>query len=144
LEEVETVPGTDGRKMSKSYGNYIPLFGTDEEIKKSVMSIVTDSKTPAEAKNPDEIIIYQLYKLVTPEKSIEMKERFEKGGLGYGEAKTMLYDAIIEMIAPMRELRKKYEDNPALVQEILEKGKQKARLISEAKMEEVRSKAGLK
>ena len=144
LEEVETVPGIDGRKMSKSYGNYIPLFGTDDEIKKTVMSIVTDSKTPDESKNSDEIIIYQLYKLVAPEKENEMKERFAKGGLGYGEAKTMLYEAILEMIAPMRELRKKYEDNPALVKEILEKGKQKARLISEAKMEEVRSKTGLK
>ncbi len=143
LADVETVPGTDGQKMSKSYGNIIPLFGTDAEIKKAVMGIVTDSKNPEDPKNPDDVIVYQLYKLVAPEKSVEMKTKLEQGGLGYGDAKKMLLEAILEMVAPMRERRAYYEQNPALVAEILEQGKQKVRAIAEAKMDEVREKIGL-
>jgi tryptophanyl-tRNA synthetase len=143
LADVETVPGTDGQKMSKSYGNIIPLFGTDAEIKKAVMGIVTDSKNPEDPKNPDDVIVYQLYKLVAPEKSAEMKTKLAQGGLGYGDAKKMLLEAILEMVAPMRERRAYYEQNPALVAEILEQGKQKARAIAEAKMNEVREKIGL-
>jgi len=143
LEDVETVPGTDGRKMSKSYGNTIPLFGTDAEIKKAVMSIVTDSKTPEEPKNAEEVIIYQLYKVVAKDKAQDMKELLEKGGLGYGEAKKMLLEAILEMVAPMRERRAYYEQNPALVEEILTKGREQALLVAGAKMKEVKKKVGL-
>jgi tryptophanyl-tRNA synthetase len=143
VKDFAIVPGTDGQKMSKSYGNIIPLFGTDAEIKKAVMGIVTDSKNPEDPKNPDEVVVYQLYKLVAPEKSAEMKTKLEQGGLGYGDAKKMLLEAILEMVAPMRERRAYYEQNPTLVAEILEQGKQKARLIAEAKMDEVREKIGL-
>lgn len=143
LEDVETVPGTDGRKMSKSYGNTIPLFGTDEEIKKAVMSIVTDSKAPEEKKNAEEVIVYQLYKIVAGDKAGEMKELLENGGLGYGEAKNMLFEAILEMVAPMRERRAYYEQNPALVEEILKKGREQALLVAGAKMAEVKEKVGL-
>lgn len=143
LEDVETVPGTDGRKMSKSYGNTIPLFGTDEEIKKAVMSIVTDSKAPEEKKNAEEVIVYQLYKIVAGDKAGEMKELLENGGLGYGEAKNMLFEAILEMVAPMRERRAYYEQNPALVEEILKKGREQALLVAGAKMKEVKEKVGL-
>lgn len=143
VKDVAIVPGTDGQKMSKSYGNIIPLFGSDAEIKKAVMGIVTDSKNPEDSKNPDEVIVYQLYKLVAPEKSGEMKTKLEQGGLGYGDAKKMLLEAILEMVAPMRERRAYYEQNPTLVAEILEQGKQKARAIAEAKMNEVRQKIGL-
>jgi len=142
-EDVAVVPGTDGQKMSKSYGNTIPLFGTNAEIKKAVMGIVTDSKEPADKKDPDEVIIYKLYKLVAPEKSDDMKNGLEAGGLGYGDAKKMLLDAILEMVAPMREKREYYESNPDLVDEILEKGKQQARTVAEMKMKDVREKVGL-
>lgn len=142
-EDVAVVPGTDGQKMSKSYGNTIPLFGTDAEIKKAVMGIVTDSKEPADKKDPEEVIIYKLYKLIAPEKSDVMKNGLEAGGLGYGDAKKMLLEAILEMVEPMREKRAYYENNPKLVDEILEKGKQKARIVAEAKMLEVRKKVGL-
>ncbi len=143
LEDVETVPGTDGRKMSKSYGNTIPLFGTDEEIKKAVMSIITDSKAPEEKKNAEEVIVYQLYKIVVGDRAGEMKELLEKGGLGYGEAKNMLFEAILEMVEPMRERRAYYEQNPALVEEILKKGREQALLVAGAKMKEVKEKVGL-
>ncbi len=143
VADVAVVPGTDGQKMSKSYNNTIPLFGTDAEIKKAVMSIVTDSKEPEDKKNPDEVIIYQIYKLVAPEKSEEMKSGLEAGGLGYGDAKKMLLEAILEMIIPMRERRAEFESNPSLVDEILEKGREKARKVAEAKMREVKEKVGL-
>jgi tryptophanyl-tRNA synthetase len=144
IEDVETVPGVDGQKMSKSYGNTIPLFGTDAEIKKAIMGIVTDSKEPEDKKNPDEVIVYQLYKLVAPEqKVVEMKEGLEKGGLGYGAAKKMLLEAVLEMIAPMRERRAEFEAKPELVDEILRKGTEKAREVAEAKMNEVKQNVGL-
>ena len=76
LEKVKTVPGTDGRKMSKSYGNTIPLFGTDEEIKKTVMSIVTDSKTPAEPKDPETCNIFALHKLFSGDQIADLEKRY--------------------------------------------------------------------
>lgn len=144
VEEVETVSGVDGQKMSKSYGNTIPLFGADAEIKKAVMSIVTDSKEPADKKNPDDVIIYQIYKLVAGEDKVEeMRNGLEQGGLGYGDAKKMLLEAILEMVAPMRARRAEFEQNPKLVEKILEKGTEKARKVAEAKMNEVKEKVGL-
>lgn len=143
VEDVETVPGTDGQKMSKSYGNIIPLFGNDSEIKKAVMGIVTDSKEPQDKKNPEEVIVYQLYKLVAPEKESEMRQGLEEGGLGYGDAKKMLLEAIMEMIEPMRERRAKYEADPSLVNEILEKGRARAQEVASQKIKEVKEKVGL-
>ncbi|MCF7831844.1 MAG: tryptophan--tRNA ligase [Candidatus Pacebacteria bacterium] len=143
VKDVAIVPGTDGQKMSKSYGNIIPLFGTDAEIKKAVMSIVTDSKNPEDPKNPDDVIVYQLYKLVAPEKSDKMKTQLETGGLGYGDAKKMLLEAILEMVAPMRERRAYYENNPDLVEKILKQGGEKARYVAQEKMSRVRKLVGL-
>ncbi len=143
VKDVAIVPGTDGQKMSKSYGNIIPLFGTDAEIKKAVMGIVTDSKNPEDPKNPDDVIVYQLYKLVAPEKSGEMKTMLEQGGLGYGDAKKMLLEAILEMVVPMRERRTYYENNPDLVEKILKQGGEKARNIAQEKMSRVRKLVGL-
>lgn len=143
-ENVAVVHGTDGQKMSKSYNNTIPLFGSDAEIKKAVMSIVTDSAEPSEPKNPDENHIFNIYKLVaTDEQVTEMRNGFEQGGLGYGDAKKMLLSAILEMVQPMRERRARYENNPELVDQILEQGKVKARERALAIMEEVRKKVGL-
>ncbi len=119
LEAVEVVPGTDGQKMSKSYGNTIPLFGTDEEIKKAVMSITTDSRGPEEEKNPDELIIYQIHKLFNS--SDELKKHYAQG-LGYGDAKKKLIEDIITFVTPMRERRASYAANPDLVRDILIQG----------------------
>lgn len=140
LEDVAIVPGTDGQKMSKSYGNTIPLFGTDEEITKAVMSIATDSRGKDEAKNPDDLILYQIHKLFNP--SEELKSQYTKG-LGYGDAKKLLIEDIIAFITPMRERRKQYEDNPKLVQEILVRGAMKANDIAMKKIFEVYEAVGL-
>lgn len=140
LEEVETVPGTDGQKMSKSYGNTIPLFGTDKEIEKAVMSIVTDSQGKDEEKNPDELVLYQIHKLFNP--SAELRAQYTKG-LGYGDAKKMLVKDIIDFVTPMRERRKKYEDDPKLVEEILLHGAVKANEIAMQKLQAVYEAVGL-
>lgn len=144
VKDVETVPGIDGQKMSKSYGNVIPLFGTDEEIKKAVMSIVTDSKAPEEKKVAEENNIYKIYKLVaTTEEREVMRAGFENGGLGYGEAKKMLLEEIYAYFAPMRKVYDKLQANPKKVYNILAKGEKKVRKIAEKKMQTVRKLTGL-
>lgn len=145
LENVAVVPGIDGRKMSKSYGNTIPLFGTDEEIKKAVMGIITDSKLPEEKKDPESCNIFALYKLFGNEDEIKnLRERYEKGGIGYKESKDMLYEKIIDFISPMREKRQEYEKNPDKVLEILMDARDKIRKIILSKMDIVRNNVGNK
>ncbi len=140
LETVETVPGTDGQKMSKSYGNTIPLSATDEEITKAVMSIATDSRGKDEEKNPDDLVLYQIHKLFNP--SAELRASYSKG-LGYGDAKKMLIKDIIDFLAPMRERRKVYEDDPKLVEEILLQGAVKANEVAMQKLQAVYEATGL-
>jgi len=144
VENVETVPGTDGQKMSKSYGNTIPLFGTDKEIKKAIMGIVTDSKLPEEPKNPDECNIFALHKLITPEPQLsEIEKGYREGGLGYGDSKKILLQNYLAFIQPMREKRKYYEDNPGIVRQILDEGKIKIQSKVGPFMKEIREKVGL-
>jgi tryptophanyl-tRNA synthetase len=144
LESVATVPGTDGQKMSKSYKNTIPLFGTDEQIKKAVMSIVTDSKTPDEPKDPDTCNIFALHKLFLDAQALsDVRKRYTQGGLGYKESKEMLLQEIFALIAPMRERRQTYEKDPSLVHEIINNGNKKAQEIAERKMTVVRSAIGV-
>lgn len=144
MDSVAVVPGTDGQKMSKSYGNTIPLFGTDKEIKKAIMGIVTDSKLPDEPKNPDECNVFALHKLITSEPQLsEIKQAYEQGGLGYGDSKKILLENYLEFIKPMREKRKYYENNQGIVRQILDEGKTKIQKIAQLKMKEVRQKVGL-
>jgi tryptophanyl-tRNA synthetase len=145
LENVATVPGIDGQKMSKSYGNTIELFASDEEITKAVMSIVTDSKSPEEKKDPEHDNIFALHKLFTEGLEFEdIKERYENGGIGYKESKEVLARNIIRFITPMRERREKLSKDKKKLLEILEEGGKKARERAEEKMDEVRDKVGLK
>lgn len=143
LEEVKTIPGLDGRKMSKSYGNTISLFAEDEEIKKLVMSIVTDSKTPEEPKDPETCNVFALYKLVSGEQLPEIEKRYREGGIGYKESKDILVENMIKFITPLREKRKAIADDKETVLKILENGGDIARSKAESKMEEVRRKVGL-
>lgn len=140
LEDVGTIPGTDGQKMSKSYGNTIPLSATDEEITKAVMSIPTDSRGKDEEKNPDDMVLYQIHKLFNS--SDDLKSQYRQG-LGYGDAKKMLIADIISFVTPMRERRKKYEDDPKLVQEILLQGAMKANDVAMKKLTDVYESVGL-
>ena len=143
VEGVGSLPGNDGRKMSKSYGNHLPLFSTDEEIKKFVMGIKTDSKGVDEPKNPDEDILFAYHKLVSQDQLAAIREKYEKGGMGYKESKEILINSLIKFISPLREKRAEIAKNPERVQEILKAGTKKARAKAEAKMAEVRQKVGL-
>ena len=144
LSDVETVPGIDGRKMSKSYDNVIPLFATDEEIKKAVMKIPTDSKGVEEKKNPDDSILFSIHKLfLQGEELKKLKEKYEKGGMGYKEAKELLIKDISDFIRPMREKREMLAQDMETVFDILKEGGKRAQAKAEKKMKEVREKVGL-
>jgi tryptophanyl-tRNA synthetase len=145
LDDVKIVPGTDGQKMSKSYNNTIPLFATDKEIKKAVMSIPTDSKAIEEPKDPEQDKIFALHKLFAPQGDlVTLHERYAKGGIGYKESKEILIKNISEFIAPLRAKREEIAKDKERVLEILRSGGEKARAIADAKMEEVREKIGVK
>jgi len=143
LEDVKTVPGLDGQKMSKSYGNTIPLFAEPEEIKKLVMSIVTDSKGVEEAKNPEEDNVFALHKLFSEKDLPELRRRYEEGGIGYKESKEILAENIINYLAPLRERRKAIAADPDQVIQILKAGAEKAGAVAKIKMKEVREKVGI-
>ncbi len=140
LEDQGVVPGLDGQKMSKSYNNTIALSATDDEVKKAVMSIPTDSRGKDDEKEPDQLLLYQIHKLFNT--SAELKANYRRG-LGYGEAKKMLVEDIISFLEPMRTRRKYYEQNPKLVDEILMKGAIKANEIAMAKLQKVYEATGL-
>lgn len=143
-ENVAVVPGTDGQKMSKSYGNTIPLFAEYDDIKKAVMSIPTDSRGVEEPKNPDESHIFALYILFANEQEkADFRAKFEDGGMGYKEAKDILVEKIEDFVSPMRERRKEFEKNPEIIKSVLEKGGKLARERAEKKMVEVRKLIGL-
>ena len=95
LENVATIPGLDGRKMSKSYGNTIEMFAPSKKLRKQVMRIVTDSKTPEEPKDPDENNIFNIYKhFATPEMIAENRKKYTEGGVGYGDLKQELFELL--------------------------------------------------
>lgn len=143
LEEVATVVGTDGQKMSKSYNNTIPLFASDEEIKEAVMSIKTDSKSPDEPKDPEETILYQIHKLVVDNnRREELIQKYQKG-IGYKEAKELLIEDLIKFITPLREKRQYWANNPKKVRKILQKGAQKAQKTVSKKIDSIRDQIGV-
>ena len=141
-EEVSVIPGLDGKKMSKSYGNTIPLFASDEEIRSLVMSIPTDSKSVDEPKDPEKDIVYQLHKLFAGEHLEKITEGYERGGLPYSESKKMLVEEITSFVAPLRERREKIAAKPEYVKDILKEGGKKAQEKAKQKMNEVREMVG--
>ncbi len=135
-EQVAIVPGTDGRKMSKSYGNTIPLFGTDEEIEKAVMSIVTDSGSDV----PENV--YAIHALLRNKNDLEVIYAENKGQ--YKKLKELLIEDLKTLIKPLREKRQALEEDRSAVLEVLKEGGKVARERAEKKMEKVREKVGLK
>ena len=142
--QTEVVPGIDGQKMSKSYGNTIDIFGDEKETRKRVMSIVTDS-TPVEApKNPDTSTIMQLYALVASKDEIEeMREQFRKGGRGYGDFKKQLFEKLWDYFAPMRKRRDEILRDKNYINDVLERGAERANAIAHEVMKRVRKAVGL-
>ncbi len=142
-EALMTIPGTDGQKMSKSYGNTIDIFLPEKPLRKQVMSIVTDS-TPLEApKNPDKDTVFDLYSLLANEVQIaEMRKKYQAGNYGYGHAKQELYELILEKYAEERKVFDYYMENLTELHTKLEKGEIKARDIAREVLGRVKEKLG--
>jgi tryptophanyl-tRNA synthetase len=143
--ETEVVPGIDGQKMSKSYGNNIDIFGDENETRKRVMSIVTDS-TPVEApKDPARSTILQLYSLFASKDEIaNMRTRFEKGGTGYGDFKKELLEKLWEYFSPMRKRREEILRDKSYIDNVLARGAKRANEVANQVMRRVRNAVGLR
>lgn len=130
-EETGLIPGLDGRKMSKSYDNIIPLFAPEKELKKKIMRIITDSKLPEDKKDPDESTIYQLYKhFATDDEIAQFAEMFRAGGMGYGTAKTILFEKINSILAEPRAEYERLMANTDEIDAILADGAKRASLVA--------------
>jgi tryptophanyl-tRNA synthetase len=140
---VATVLGTDGQKMSKSYNNIIPLFAKDVEIRKRVMSIVTDSKGVEEPKDPNACNVFALHRHFSPNELPDLEKRYRAGGIGYKESKELLADNLIAFITPLRERRAALAEDLGLVGKVLADGAERARAAVVEKMKEVRVKVGV-
>lgn len=142
-ETVMTIPGTDGLKMSKSYGNIIDIFLPEKELLKQIKTIVTDS-TPLESpKNPDTDNVFALYNLLaTPEETETLRQKYLAGNFGYGHAKKELYELILKKFEKEREAFNYYMSNPSALEAKLEQGEAKARIIARDVIERVRKKLG--
>ena len=142
---TETVPGIDGQKMSKSYGNNIDIFGDEKETRKRVLSIVTDS-TPVEApKDSERSTIVQLYLLFASKDELaNMKEQFKRGGTGYGDFKKELFEKLWEYFAPMRKRREEILRDKSYIDNVLTRGAKHANEIANQVMQRVRAAVGLR
>ncbi len=144
LQEVETVIGLDGQKMSKSYGNTIGLFEEEKTLRKKIMGIVTDSTPVEDPKDPSASTIVSLYRLfAAPSAVASMEAAFRSGGIGYGEFKKQLFAALWDFFAPMRERRGALEADPAHVDRVLREGALKAACVAAQTTARVRHAVGL-
>lgn len=142
-EAVRTIPGTDGQKMSKSYGNTIDIFLEEKALKKNVQNIITDS-TPLEApKNPDTCNVFKLYSLIASDTQVsEMREKYLAGGYGFGHAKQALFELLLDKYKEERQLFNFYMSNLPELDKKLSLGAQKAKKVAQAKINLVRHKIG--
>jgi tryptophanyl-tRNA synthetase len=144
LDGLAVVPGIDGRKMSKSYGNAIPMFADEKAIKKAVMGIVTDS-TPVEDPKDPKAVVFQLWNLFATEAEREqMAERAAAGGQGYGDVKKDLLARLLGYFAPMRQRRADFEERPDDLEDILRTGAQRARALAAPVLAACRDAAGFR
>lgn len=143
-ESVAVVPGRDGRKMSKSYHNTIELFAPEEEVRQQIFSIVTDSASLKEPKDPDQSMLYAILKLFCTEEEQEYwRDRFTSGGLGYREVKQAIFDLYMRLFEPMRARRRELESQPEYIDEVLRRGADAARTIARPLVAEVRAAMGI-
>ena len=143
-KEVATIPGLDGRKMSKSYGNVIPLLAPEKQFRKAVMKITTDSKSVDEAKDPETCSVFALYKcFASKAEQDSLAERYRAGGMGYGEAKQVCFEALNAELKGPREIYQQIRNDKTKLAGILESGRDKARVIAREVTDRVREKVGL-
>jgi len=143
-EQVATLPGLDGRKMSKSYDNTIPLFAPPAQLKKLIASIVTDSRAPGEAKDPDAAHLFTLYRAFATEAQAAEMHAALRGGLAWGEAKQALFELLDGHLAPMRERYEALMAKPADIEATLQAGAAKARAIATPLLRDLRAAVGLR
>jgi tryptophanyl-tRNA synthetase len=143
-DNVATVPGLDGRKMSKSYGNTIDLFQEEKPLRKQIMRIVTDPTPVEEPKNPDTCNLFQIYRLFLDDAGVEdLKQRYLTPGLRYGDVKQELFEVVRDFFAPYTERRKELLADPEGLRKTLAMGAEKARYVANKTMRKVRKKVGL-
>ena len=144
-DEVAVVPGTDGQKMSKSYGNTIEIFGDEKAVRKKIMGIVMDSRSPQEPKpDADQNLAIQLLKLVAPvDVACDYEDRLRRGGLGYGDLKKALFEHYWNYFAPARSKRAELAANPDYVNEVLADSAAKARTLARKVLARARLACGL-
>jgi tryptophanyl-tRNA synthetase len=143
-ESVAVVPGLDGRKMSKSYGNTIPLFAPEKDLRKLIMRIVTNSQAVEEPKDPDASQIFRLYKLfATADEQAGLAARYRAGGMGWGAAKEELFRVVNRELAPMREKFNGIMADPKGLDETLARGAEKARVIAGQTVARLRKAMGI-
>jgi tryptophanyl-tRNA synthetase len=145
LDLAPLVPGVDGKKMSKSYGNTIEIFAESAALKNAVMKIVTDS-TPVDApKDPEKDNVFALYSLfATPQERDELAARYRRGGMGYGEAKKMLLAKVDSHFAAARAKRRELARDPSIVEGVLRRGAERANTVAHETMRKVRAATGLR
>ncbi|HAA10199.1 MAG TPA: tryptophan--tRNA ligase [Cytophagales bacterium] len=144
-ENVMTIPGLDGQKMSKSYGNTIDIFQPDKKLRRNVMKIVSDSKSLEEPKDPDTDNTFAIYRLIAkPEQVEEMRQSYLAGNYGYGHAKQALYEALVERFAEGRQRFEEYMANPDELDRILKIGEDKAREVITRTLDRVRKVVGFR
>ena len=143
-EQTATVPGIDGQKMSKSYGNTIPIFLDGKPLKKQIMAIQTDSIPVEEPKDPDSCNLYQIFKLFAPaERLQEVRDLYVNGGAAYGYIKLELFELISEYFAGARQKKAEYLSDPGEVRNIMAKGAEKARAKASVTLDLVRDRVGI-
>ncbi|MER2519924.1 MAG: tryptophan--tRNA ligase [Bdellovibrionales bacterium] len=143
--QAANIPGLDGRKMSKSYNNIIPLFEEPAALKKLIMKIATDSKRPEEPKDPDNSTLFQLYtQFASEDRVVELRNAFLKGGMGYGEAKNLLFEAIDSTLSEPRRIFGELMRDTARLNAILKAGAEKARAIATPNLRKVREAIGVR
>jgi tryptophanyl-tRNA synthetase len=144
LSTTPKVPGTDGEKMSKSYGNTIDLQASEKELKKVVMSVKTDSTPVEQPKNPDTDNVFALYSLFASDvEKAALAARYKAGGMGYGDAKKLLLEKVVTHFAPYRQKREELLAKPDYVNQVLANGAAKARAVAKATLDEAKQACGL-
>lgn len=143
-ERVMTIPGLDGRKMSKSYDNVIPILASSALLRKAVMRIKTDSRPPEQPKDPETDSIFQLFRLVASEEAVaSMRSRYLAGGLGYGQAKTQLFETLDAMFSPARERYEEILADRPLIDRVLAEGAERVRAMGGPILARVREATGM-
>ncbi len=143
VENTMLVPGIDGQKMSKSYGNYINIFEDEKPLRKRVMKIITDSKGVEDVKDPDTCNVFNIFKLVAPESATAaLRAQYLAGGMGYGHAKQALFEMLRDTFANERAKYQEFMANPDLIEQHLKQGAIKARNVAKEVLAKVRSRLG--